>query len=1393
MRPAGAPKPRRAAAAHAHRAAFASLATMTKMSKEGLGESAHDPGRPTPDACPSANAALAGSRARFGAAVRASSSLDRALITACALQVIGLVLFSRGFFLTRPHVDGSLAERTDFPGQVPPASFDRLVVVVVDAARFDMALELGGRGPCGEWGDDLEKTTFESVHGVGNRSRPLTARPGALGFAGRLGLISLNGSSPLVASSIAFALLEAEAPTTTTQRVAGIATGAPPLLFDARNSFSPQAVADDSLLRRLRRGRAARCAFVGDATWADSFPEDWDVAFPEHCYDIHDTRSVDEAVARTLPSLMAATMGEVMNGERREDDERAELEGGWDGSVSDLTKNGERSSSRASSTHPTFRPPRASVVLAHSLGVDHAGHVGGACAASMAAATRRADALLEASLMRASRQALARGVAERTLFVALGDHGQTLRGEHGGAGREEVESFLLAVDVARFVREGGADVVWGGSWREAKGELARREAALWRLAEDERVEEGIDEAGAEIARESETQKGEDDKHACQSDELSKRMQQIEKAHGNRTFPLPVDSTLREGIAALNPPSSPASFPLLPLLRLRSSPVSLSAPIPHVRQASLAPSLAALFGVPAPAGALAPADATLWRLAAPEARRGGGEAAALLREAHRELALLGQTMGDSDAVARLETQLDAVHEAMRAAAKTEDLASPFPDLVRAIQRDAEEEARRAWTRFRDAPIAMGLVALLASIGLLALALWSLDAPPEPRSSLARAASKTLPIFSSPLAAIALLPGGLCVIRSLGVYSFGILLQEGIWAVAFAAAVVAGCSTLGTLWKPTSWMRPQHAAPALLPLLALAGAAFLGLRMPAAAQHWAKLTHHETWSLWVDRNIAPIGDQVGGEAVASEKIVRVLSVCWRAAARAIAIAQTALLHSKGGAIVRGFWTVAPWFTLAAAVGGEAARQRGLGSMVKSPKTTQEHAASGNPTAVSSRHVYRAPRSRVHLLSHAVFVSSFIDASALCAAAGATWLASLPGDVALRDGPAALHLERVCLALCALGVAIRAFFALAHWDSSKAVPYHPLWALSLLLSGPELSWPLALFFVAANGAGWQRAQNERRAQKKVPHRFLTTSSKNEIKAAQATGDSPSASLPLLPPCSTETHPFLALGSARSLLSLSLPAASLAFLLFDAAFFCSGHVTELGALRWRAAFVGWRAFALQRGALAVGLETLLPSVAAAADVLRGAAAANIEEELEGQALERSSTRDEASPHATSSIEKSHTAPLHSAISAPHGRHTLAFMLLLFALFRSVALFVAVSSAAIQRRHIYAWETFAPRAAFEACLALGGWAAIGLVAATGGGWATGGETQGERGSEAAKNGREQRGASHTLAEKYFKRSGEPGAFTQRTGEAKGLPASTLDMFGAWRGGIGATRGETKQ
>lgn len=179
----------------------------------------------------------------------------------------------------------------------------------------------------------------------------------------------------------------ADPPTTTLQRLKGLTTGTLPTLIDAGSNFAGTAIDEDNLISQLRSA-SKRLVHLGDDTWHALFPNvfESDLSKPYDSFNVWDLHTLDDGVTQHLfPLLQRANTTK------------------WD------------------------------VLIAHFLGVDHAGHRYGPDHAAMNAKLVQMDRLL--------RQVMDE-LEDDTLLVVMGDHGMDAKGDHGGESDDEVEAAL---------------------------------------------------------------------------------------------------------------------------------------------------------------------------------------------------------------------------------------------------------------------------------------------------------------------------------------------------------------------------------------------------------------------------------------------------------------------------------------------------------------------------------------------------------------------------------------------------------------------------------------------------------------------------------------------------------------------------------------------------------------------------------------------------------------------------------------------------------------------------------------------------------------------------------------------------------------------------------------
>ncbi|XP_008445107.2 uncharacterized protein LOC103488244 isoform X1 [Cucumis melo] len=201
-------------------------------------------------------------------------------------------------------------------------------------------------------------------------------------------MASERGSSAKIFKAIA------DPPTTSLQRLKGITTGGLPTFIDIGNSFGAPAIIEDNLIHQLVQN-GKRVVMMGDDTWMQLFPNHFQKAFPYPSFNVKDLHTVDNGcIEHLLPSL---------------------YENDWD------------------------------VLIAHFLGVDHAGHIFGVDSSPMFEKLEQYNTVLEKVVDVLESQSKTGGLHENTLLLVMGDHGQTLNGDHGGGSAEEVETSLFAM------------------------------------------------------------------------------------------------------------------------------------------------------------------------------------------------------------------------------------------------------------------------------------------------------------------------------------------------------------------------------------------------------------------------------------------------------------------------------------------------------------------------------------------------------------------------------------------------------------------------------------------------------------------------------------------------------------------------------------------------------------------------------------------------------------------------------------------------------------------------------------------------------------------------------------------------------------------------------------
>ena len=199
------------------------------------------------------------------------------------LHAIGIYFFTKGFLLTRLVLDyksecaappfdlGRQSPRTYTDGCWHPKAFDKAVIIIIDALRYDFTVPFSG-----------EPHHFHNALTVLDE----TAR-----------------QDPGNAFLLPFI---ADPPTSTLQRLKGLTTGTLPTFIDIGSNFAGTAIEEDNLVGQLRNA-GKTLVHLGDDTWHSLFPGYFDDNLT-HAYDsfnVWDLFTVDNGVTEHLIPLLS--------------------------------------------------------------------------------------------------------------------------------------------------------------------------------------------------------------------------------------------------------------------------------------------------------------------------------------------------------------------------------------------------------------------------------------------------------------------------------------------------------------------------------------------------------------------------------------------------------------------------------------------------------------------------------------------------------------------------------------------------------------------------------------------------------------------------------------------------------------------------------------------------------------------------------------------------------------------------------------------------------------------------------------------------------------------------------------------------------------------------------
>ena len=146
------------------------------------------------------------------------------------LQFIAIAFFTRGFLLTRHVLDNVATKKSEY------GTFDKAVVLVVDALRFDFVI------PVSETQDYYNENYHNNLEVLYEKFK------------------DVSESSSLLLKFIA------DPPTTTLQRLKGLTTGSLPTFIDAGSNFNGEVIEEDNLIKQMFLNDKT-VFFAGDDTW----------------------------------------------------------------------------------------------------------------------------------------------------------------------------------------------------------------------------------------------------------------------------------------------------------------------------------------------------------------------------------------------------------------------------------------------------------------------------------------------------------------------------------------------------------------------------------------------------------------------------------------------------------------------------------------------------------------------------------------------------------------------------------------------------------------------------------------------------------------------------------------------------------------------------------------------------------------------------------------------------------------------------------------------------------------------------------------------------------------------------------------------------------------------
>ncbi|XP_026320902.1 GPI ethanolamine phosphate transferase 3 isoform X2 [Hyposmocoma kahamanoa] len=176
----------------------------------------------------------------------------------------------------------------------------------------------------------------------------------------------------------------ADPPTTTLQRVKALVTGSLPTFIDASSNFAAMELQEDNIIDQVAKG-GGKAVLLGDDTWSRLIPGKWLRSHAQYSFHTWDLDTVDTEVD-----------SKIYNELKSHD---------WD------------------------------LLVAHYLGVDHAGHRYGPNHPEMARKLNETNSRL---------RKIIEFLPPDVLLYVVGDHGMTESGDHGGESKAERTAAFFA-------------------------------------------------------------------------------------------------------------------------------------------------------------------------------------------------------------------------------------------------------------------------------------------------------------------------------------------------------------------------------------------------------------------------------------------------------------------------------------------------------------------------------------------------------------------------------------------------------------------------------------------------------------------------------------------------------------------------------------------------------------------------------------------------------------------------------------------------------------------------------------------------------------------------------------------------------------------------------------